>query len=173
MALLDQLGGILRQYTEGQSATPPQPEKDLEHVATHGASEDVAHGLATAFRSDQTPSFGEMVSQLFSNSNPSQRAGLLGTLISAGGPALLSKLVSLGGVASELPRDGQPVSPEQAAKVSPETVQEIASHAEKQDPSIVDRVSQYYSQHPQLIATMGKIAATVALMGIANRMTKR
>ncbi len=92
MALLDQLGGILRQYTEGQSATPPQPEKDLEHVATHGASEDVAHGLATAFRSDQTPSFGEMVSQLFSNSNPSQRAGLLGTLISAAGPALLSKL---------------------------------------------------------------------------------
>jgi hypothetical protein len=165
MALLDQLGGILKQYTEGQPAMRPQPEKDLEHVATQGPPEDVAHGLATAFRSDQTPSFGEMVSQLFSNSNPSQRAGLLGTLISAGGPSLLSKLTGLVG--------GQPIGPEQAAKIPPETVQEIATHAEKQDPSIVDRVSQYYSQHPQLIATMGKIAATVALMGIANRMTRR
>jgi hypothetical protein len=173
MALLDQLGGILRQYTEGQQPASTQPEKDLEHVATHGPPEDVAHGLATAFRSDQTPSFGEMVSQLFSNSNPSQRAGLLGTLLSAGGPALLSKLTGIGSGVTELPPDGQPLSPEQAAKVSPDTVKDVATHAEKQDPSIVDRVSQYYSQHPQLIATMGKIAATAALMAIANRVTRR
>ena len=37
----------------------------------------MADALAHAFRSDQTPSFPEMVSSLFRQSNPDQRAGLV------------------------------------------------------------------------------------------------
>ena len=44
---------------------------------------DASIGLAAAFRSDQTPPFGQMVSRLFSQSGGQQQAGLLNTLLAA------------------------------------------------------------------------------------------
>ena len=35
----------------------------------------LANGIASAFRSDQTPPFGQMVSHLFGQSDPQQRKG--------------------------------------------------------------------------------------------------
>ena len=170
MALLDQLSGLLSQYTNGQPNTE-QPERDLAHVAQNAPAEDVSHGLAQAFRSDQTPPFPQMVSQLFSRSDPNQRAGLLNTLLASGGSALLSRLQNLPGLSGLT--GGQEVTPDKASAVSPEAVEQLAHHAEQQNPSIVDRVSTYYAQHPQLISTLGTVAAAVALMGIANRVTRR
>ncbi len=170
MALLDQLGGLLSQYTGGQP-NAAEPEKDLAHVAAQAPAEDVSHGLAQAFRSGQTPPFAQMVSELFSRSNPDQRAGLLNTLLGSGGSTLLARLQGLPGISSLMA--GQDVTPEKASIVSPQAVEQLAQHAEQQNPNIVDRVSQYYSQHPQLISTIGKVAAAIAMMGIANRLTRR
>ncbi|MEJ7711338.1 MAG: hypothetical protein WKF84_16115 [Pyrinomonadaceae bacterium] len=47
------------------------------------------------------------------------------------------------------------ITPEQAEQISPEEVQEIAAEAEQRDPSIVDRVSEVYAEHPTLIKTLG------------------
>jgi hypothetical protein len=59
----------------------------------------MADALAHAFRSDQTPSFPEMVSNLFRQSNPDQRAGLLNQIIGAIGPAALATVPGLKDVA--------------------------------------------------------------------------
>ncbi|MEJ7711337.1 MAG: hypothetical protein WKF84_16110 [Pyrinomonadaceae bacterium] len=59
-----------------------------------------SQGLAEAFRSDQTPPFGNMLGQLFGQSNGPQRASILNTLISLAGPALLSQVLNQRGAAA-------------------------------------------------------------------------
>lgn len=93
-----------------------------------------------------------MVKSLFSQSNDQQRAGLINQLLSGSGSgvgALLS-----GGLASVLGGRTQ-VSPQEAGQVSPEDVQQLAEQAHKSNPSIVDSVSEFYSQHPTLVKTLG------------------
>ena len=141
------------------------PEDQFQSAAQSAPKEVVADGLSQAFRSNQTPAFPEMVSNLFSRSDPNQRAGLLNRLLGAVGPGALAGLP--GGLAGLL-GSGE-VRPEQAAQVSPKDVQEIAAHAEKQNPSVVDQVSSFYSQHPQVVQALGGLALTIALQHIMKR----
>ncbi len=126
----------------------------------------LASALGAAFRSDQTPAFPQMLSNLFSNSDGQQRAGLLNQLIASAGPGVLS---ALPGPLGALLKSGSTITPEQAQQVSPESVQNIAAHAEKTNPSIIDQVSGFYSQHPKVIQALG----AGALAMIMSRMNKK
>jgi hypothetical protein len=172
MSWMDQIGGLLQQYTGANAAQAPgTAHDDFEQLAQHAPSSTLADGLAAAFRSDQTPAFGQMAAQLFSNGNGQQRAGLLNTLISAAGPAIAAQLLSRGGssgLAGLLGGGQTQVTPEQAAQVSPEAVEQLAAHAEQKDPSVIDQVSNFYSEHPTLIKTLGAAALTIALAKIAE-----
>ena len=152
---------ILEQYRGASAAAPPATvEEDYSQVAQTAPLPHLASGLAEAFRSSETPPFGQMLGTLFGNSNGQQRAGILNTLLGAIGPGMLASggLSSLAG----LLRGGNTVTPEQADQVPPETVQQLAEHAEKQDPSIVDRASAFYAQHPTLVKALG--AGSLALI---------
>ena len=72
---------------------------------------------------------------------------------------------SAGGGAQQTPQ----VTPEQAEQISPEAVEQVAAEAEKQDPSIIDRVSDVYARQPTLIKILGGAALAVALSKIAER----
>jgi hypothetical protein len=61
------------------------------------------------------------------------------------------------------------VTPQQASQLTPEQVNELAAHAEKRDPTIMDRLGAYYAQHPQLVKTLGSAVLAVALAKMANR----
>jgi len=134
-------------------------------AAHHAPQEEVADGLAHAFRSDQTPAFPQMVANLFGRSDPNQRAGLLNRLLGAVGPGAMAGLPgALGGLLG-----GGEVRPEQAAQVSPKDVEEIAAHAEKQDPSVVDQVSSFYAKHPQVVQALGGLALTIAMQHMMRK----
>jgi hypothetical protein len=174
MDWMNQLSGILQQYSGAQEAgqAPDTVHDDFDQLAQTAPPSALADGLAAAFRSNQTPAFGQMVGQLFGNANGQQRAGILNTLISTLGPALAAQLFSQGGLsglAGLLSGGQREVTPEQAAQVSPEAVQEIAEHAERKDPSVIDQVSNFYAEHPTLIKTIGATALTIALAKIAER----
>jgi hypothetical protein len=47
-------------------------------------------------------------------------------------------------------------------------VEALTSHAQTQDPSIIDRVSAIYAQHPVLIKSLGAAALTIAMKKIAD-----
>jgi hypothetical protein len=102
-----------------------------------------------------------MVSNLFSQSNPNQRAGLLNRLLGSIGPGALSSVPGLTGLSSMF--TGGSVTPEQASQVSPDQVQQMAAHAERQNPSIVDQVSGFCAQHPEVMKAAGGLALTIAL----------
>jgi hypothetical protein len=53
--------------------------------------------------------------------------------------------------------------------VTPEQVQTIATHAQTRNPSIVDEVSGFYAQHPQVVKALGGLALTIALQHIMRR----
>jgi hypothetical protein len=157
MAWTDALQDLLQRYSgqgAGTAAAPADPHGDYQQVARAAPPDVVAGGLSQAFRSDQTPPFPEMLASLFGNSNPDQRAGLLNRL-----RASLEPGASAGGG----------VTPEQASQVSPVEVQQMAAQAERRNPSVVDEVSGFYAQHPQVIKAVGGMAITIALQHILRR----
>jgi hypothetical protein len=175
MDWLNQIGGMLQQYSSG-AGSQSSAEEDFDHLARNAPPQEVAHGLAESFRSSETPPFPNMLGQLFGNSNGSQRAGVLNTLLATAGPALLSSVLSrhgsgLGGLLGGLSGgQGQAqLTPEQAERIPPEAVKELAAEAEKKDPSVIDRVSDFYAQQPQVVKTLGAAALGVALMQIGRK----
>lgn len=165
MALTDFLGN----YRNASFVDPPPTvEDDYSQVAHEVPSSHLAGGLAEAFRSNATPPFGQMLSTLFSNSNGQQRAGILTQLLGAVGPGLLGS-GALGSLAG-LFRGGQPqVTPEQANQIPPEKVQELAEHAEKQNPSIVDQAGEFYAQHPTLVQALGAGSLALIMSHLSRR----
>lgn len=140
------LRDILDHYSNARSDQPPRDApRDYEEIAREEPPEALSDGLAHAFRAEETPSFGEMVSNLFRNSDPHQRTGLLERLREA-----------LGG---REPLDD----------ADPRQVEELANKAEKHSPNIVERVSQFYAQHPTLVRNLGSAALTIALSRMAQR----
>ena len=174
------LGSLLQRYTGANAGAPsPDVEQHFDQVAQNAPPEVVSDGLSAAFRSDATPPFGQMVGQLFGAGNPNQRAGMLTNLIAGLAPAVLSSLGSgggggLGGILGRL-TGGQggaaptTVTPEQASRVTPQEVEQIAQHAEQHNPGIVDQMSGFYAQHPQLVKSLGAAALAIAMGRMANR----
>ncbi len=175
MGLFDQLNDVLQQYKGGAGAAQPPANVQLhfDQVAQAAPQGSVAEGLAAAFRSDQTPAFGQMLSGLFSQSNGDQKAGILNQLLASAGPGVLAKLAGGGALAGLLQSGATQITPEQAQQVSPEAVQQLAAHAEKTDPSIVDKASSFYAEHATLVKTLGGIALSVALAKVAERTSQR
>ena len=166
------LTDILKQYAD----SPTDTHADFDTVARQVAPDVLGNGMAQAMRSDQTPSFGNMIGSLFGGSDPQQRAGLLTQLIRAAGPAVMAGLGggALGRIVQGM-RGGhdtaQPptLTPSDAAQVTPDQLQEIAAGAEKADPSIFDKVGAYYAQHPEVFKVLGGAALAIALGQMANR----
>lgn len=168
MGLLSGIGDLLKQVS-GSSGAAVSGEQ-LTALAGSVPQSTVAGSLAQVFRSGETPPFAQLASQLFSNSSGQQQASVLNSLVAAVGPEVLSKLTGSASspLASLLAGNQAPITPEQAAAIKPEEVQTLAEHAEKADPSIIDKLSELYAAHPQLIQTLGAAAVAVAVKHIAQ-----
>jgi hypothetical protein len=206
MAFGSDFGRILDQYSDAsvQQSPPQQVEQDFDEVSRQADPDMLEHGFNQAFRSDQTPPFGNMMGQMFGQADSGQRAGMLNQLIGALGPAVLGSLLGgrggmgnmgnmgnaggmgagglgdMGGLGSLLggllggggmSQGTAPpqITPQDAEKLSPEEVQELASRAEQEHPGIIDQMSRYYAQNPQLFKALGGAALAVALGQIAQR----
>lgn len=160
MPLLDD---ILNRYLGGSAGSGSAAE-DFSHVAQNVSPDVLGKGLGAAFGSSATPDVGQMVSQMFANSTPEQRAALLNHLTGVLGPnagAVLGGLVGQG---------GGDVTPTQAQQVDPQQVQDAVNQAQRHDPGIVDSLGNFYAQHSGLVKTLGGAALTIALAKISEHM---
>ena len=162
------LGSLLQQFT-GAHSNPAQAEKDFDQIAQSSSQNQLSQGLSQAFRSEQTPPFAQMAAQLFGNSDPTQRAGMLNQILATVGPGVLASLGGMFGGANAQPAQ---VTPEQAAQMTPEQVRHIAEQAEQHNPSIVDRMGDFYAQHPALVKGIGGAALAIALGHMAQGMKR-
>ena len=167
MSILDQLGGILNQYS---SPNPPQENAaaDFQHVATQVPRPQLGGLLSNIFGSPETGSFGDNISQMFSQSDPQQKAGILNRLLQAARSA--GALSNLG---QNVPGIGSgadvAVGPAQAQQVSPAAVKEMADHTQHQNPGIVEQAGEFYSHHPQLVQALGTGVAIWAMQKLVKR----
>lgn len=163
MGLLDNLGTLVKQATSGNASTADL-HAAYDQVTGAVPQGTLADGISHAFKSDQTPPFEQMVSGLFGQSNPDQKAGLLNQVLGSLGPGgvaqALSSTGALAGLAGVL--SGGSVTPQQAQQVPPQAVEVLAQQAAKKDPSIMDKAAGFYAQHPTLVKAIG--AGALALL---------
>ena len=150
MGLLDLAGGLLQQY---MNATPGQANasagQHFDTVAQQASPDLLSKGLSAIFQSEHTPEFSQLAAQMFAQATPEQKQALLAQLQSLLGPAG----TTLAGAAQN---------------VQPGAVQSALDQASAANPSIMDKVSAIYAQHPTLIKTLGGAALTIALAKMAE-----
>ncbi|MDB5746321.1 MAG: hypothetical protein JWP72_1169 [Massilia sp.] len=196
------LGNLLQQYMNGASgADNTRATEDFDRVSQQVPREQLAQGVTQALRSNQTPPFPQMVGQMFGQSNPNQQAGMLNQLIAAAGPALLGALAGrgsggggLGGMSGGMGGMGgmgglggmlgnllggatggnaqAQITPEQASQLTPEQVQQIAEKAEQENPGVVERMGDFYAEHPNVVKGLGGAALAIALAHVAQGMRR-
>lgn len=147
------------------------PEQQFDEVSKAASQQELGAGVAGAMRSDQTPPFGDIVGQLFGHSSANQQAGVLNQILASLGPSALSGVA--GGILGRMMAPGQSqLTPDQASQLSPAQVNDIATHAEKAQPGIVDQVGQFYAQHAGLIKMLGGAALAVTLAKMKENATR-
>ena len=168
MGILDDLGNLRKQLASGM-ISDEDVHTAYDQTARAVPQETLADGLSHAFKSDKTPPFEQMVSGLFEQSNPDQKAGLLNRLLGAlgssgsGGAPAAGGLGALAGILS-----GGRVTPEQAEQVPPQTVEVLAQQAARKDPSIMDKAAAFYAQHPTLVKAIGAGALAFLMSRISS-----
>jgi len=166
------IGNLLQQYLGGTpNANAGRALEDFDQVAQNAPRSSMAQGVTEALRSDQTPPFPHMVSQLFDKSDATQRAGMLNQLLRGISPGVLSSIA--GGALSHLFRGHEApaaITPDQAARMSPDQVRQIAEDAERHNPDIVERMGDFYAEHPTLVKTIGGAALAIVLGRVAEGM---
>jgi len=147
----------------------PEAENEFEQVAREASPDEVAEGLTHAFRADETPPFEAMLGNLYERSDPSTRAGLLTELFHGLSPTILGSVGA--GALGSLIRGNRRASirPDEAAAIPSRDVQDLAREAERANPSIVERISRFYAQHPQLVRNLGSAALSIAMRQMARR----
>ena len=166
MGLLD----VLNQYQQPTSRAPREVLEDFDHVARNADPDEIGHGLEEAFNSDSTPPAEKMVGQLYEQSDDHTRAGLLNEILgSLGGGALGGAGGGILGGLLQRFGQGNRVSPEDAHGVSPSEVESATAEAAKQNPNVIQAISRFYAQHPQLVQTLGQAALGILMSGMARR----
>ena len=162
MSLMD----ILSPYAQRPTST----EDDFDEVVRQVSPQDLGAGLATAFRSDRTPPFGELARNLFEHSDSSQRAGLLTQLLRTLGPAVVASVagsaLSKARSASERAED---ITETEADGFTPEEVGSLADQAQEKDGGVLDRIGTLYAAHPQVVKALGGTALALTLGHLAGR----
>jgi hypothetical protein len=217
------LGSILSQYTGGNAAASEQDTSaHFGQVAQVAPAELVKDGLSAMFRSDATPSVGQMASQTYQQSTPTQQAGMLNQILAGLSPAAIASILGslnggagapaatqssaqggslggmLGSVLGSLAGGGQggglgglggildslglgtagsagvpgvppAITPDQASQITPDQVKDIANKAQEHNPGIVDVLSGFYVQHPDLVKSLGAAALAIAMGHMAKK----
>lgn len=164
MSLMDEIQAALGKGESGAA-------DGYERASEYATRDELAAALSGMFSDRSTPPYEDTVSQLFGSSNNFQRAGLLNTLLKAAGPAIAAAVA--GGALKNVMAGGAnapQVAPADAAKVTPDQVQDIIKQARTAQPGIVDSIGKFYANNPQLVKAVGGAALLVLLSKMKDGM---
>lgn len=163
--------GLLDMLTE-LASSGKVTDQHFDQAAQSAPPDVLGAALAQTFRSDSTPPLGNMVGQLFGNSNSQQQAGLLNQILAAVGPAAATALAG-GALGRVLQPGASQITPAQASQISPEEVQAIVNHAHESAPGLADQLGGFYAQHSGLIKTLGSAAMLLAMTQMKDHLAGR
>jgi len=171
MSRENDVSAVLQQYAAETGVHSVQKvEQDFVAVAQHVPAEHVTSGLAEAMHSEQTPPFEDMVGESFERGSDDLKAAMLKQLIEGSSPVVLQPLIDEGLLPRAAAGAGQPAVPVDTALVQNldvDVVRRLAREAAQDDPSIIDRMSEFFAVDPAAGRTLGGVALSVALSKIA------
>jgi len=167
MGIMDDLGNLAKQFASG-AASETDVHNTFDQTARSVPQTSIADALSHTFNSDQTPPFEQMLSNLFKQSTPEQKATILNQITTALGSAGVASAASGGLAGLKGVLAGGDVTPQQAQQVTPQQVQVLAQQAAKKNPSIVDQAASFYAQHPTLVKTIGAGALALLMSRISQ-----
>jgi len=164
MGLLDTL-----QQALNNAATPGG--QHIDAVAREAPKDELGRGVAEAFRSDETPPFADMVGALFEKASPEQRTAMLNAIVEKLGPGALGGVA--GGALAGHEGASTPAIPlDKANQISPNDVRDVVNTAQAGEPGLMDRMGQFYAEHPELVKTLGAGALMVVLAKMKNNLLR-
>jgi len=150
------VSSLLQQYVAETGVYSTQKvESDFVAVAKRVDAAHIMNGLSEAFRSEHTPSFGQLVGQSFEQMDGAQRVGMLNQLLESEGHPFFEEQHGV-------------VSRDMANRLHPSLIEQIAHDAERHDPAVIDKLSNVYAEDMELAKTLGGHALSVALVKIAE-----
>jgi len=171
MSRENDVSAVLQQYAAETGVHSVQKvEQDFVAVAQSVPAEHVTTGLAEAMHSEQTPPFEDMVGDSFERGSSELRAAMLKQLIDGASPAAVKPLIDDGLLPRQTNGSGHAAVPVDTALVEgldAEVVRRLARAAAMEDPSIIDRMSEFFAVDPAAGRTLGGVALSVALGKIA------
>jgi hypothetical protein len=169
VGVLDDLSGILKQYSGSGTANPgPAVADHFDQVSSAVPASTLAEGVAHALNTTSAGAgLGKTISQTYAQSTGDQKAGILNTLVASVGAMSASRV--LGSGAAQALNTGSPLSAQHAQQVSPTMVQQLTDQAAQSDNSVVNRMSAFYAQHPALVKGLGASAMALVMSRLANR----
>lgn len=164
MGLLDTLAQALN------NAASPDGQH-IDAVTREAPKEELGRGMAEAFRSNETPPFADMVGALFEKASPEQRAAMLNAMVEKLGPGALAGVAG-GALAGHEGADTPAISLDKASQMSTNDVRDVANTAQAGEPGLMDRMGQFYAEHPELVKTLGAGALMVVLAKMKNNLLR-
>ena len=172
MSWMDRVGGLLKQYSGGASASA-QPAPDVnahfDEVAKAAPPGTIGEGLAGVLHSGKAGSFADVVAHLFSQSDSYIKTELLNRLFGSSKPEFIKRILADAGLQEASALNQPKVAPQDTDKMPENAVREIAAHAQQQNPGIVEEVSHFYAQHPGIVKTLGGKALSELLGKVAEK----
>ena len=168
MSRENDVSAVLQQYaTETGVHSMQKVEQDFVAVAQSVPAEHVTSGLAEAMHSEQTPPFEDMVGESYGRGSDELRAAMLKQLIDGASPNVVKPLID-DGLLSSVANTSGPIDTALVQNLDTEVVRRIAREAAQEDPSVIDRMSQFFAVDPAAGRTLGGAALSVALNKIAE-----
>jgi len=170
VGVLDDLGGILKQYSGATATSNPGPAvaEHFDQVSSAVPASTLAEGVTHALSSSTgAGGLGQTLSKSYTQATGDQKAGILNTLVASVGATTAGRF--LGSSATQALNSGSPLSAQHAQQISPSAVQQLADQAAQNDNSVVNRLGALYAQHPTLVKGLGASAMALVMSRLANR----
>ena len=161
MAFLDEIGGLLQQYTHGGDVTPEQARSDYDRIASTVPGHVLGSVIGPALSSLGRDQVQERIYNSASEMTPGVRGQFFETLLNSigGSGGNVSSILTQPGVNPGLMNRPQEASPDDVAK--------IAAHAQQAHPDAFNQAMSFYKQHPTLVKVLG----TMAIAKIAQQLS--
>ncbi|MCA1582811.1 MAG: hypothetical protein LC796_15760 [Acidobacteria bacterium] len=159
MAIVDQIGNILNQYTGDSTPDREQARAHYDEIANAYPQDELASVIGPAVGRLDTPHLERKIEQSAQQMTPSQRGSFLGTLLGGlgSGAGLTGLLGSLG---------ASPSVAADPASATPQDVARVATYAKENQPDLFHKAMGFYAQHPTLVKVLG----TMAIASIAKNL---
>ncbi len=152
MAFMDQIGGLLQQYSQGVAVPREQARQDYDRIAEAVPPGVLASVIGPALSSLGAPQVEERVRNSATEMSEPVRGQFVQQLLGAltGGGVNLPAVLGQLGISPRVAQQPQAATPEDVGK--------LAAHVQQTRPDLFNQAMSFFKDHPMLVKVLGAVA---------------